>query len=565
MATALEPGLRLRRLHPLDLDNVYASGDCMHRALRNFERLEGREFRPPDVFRGEDYPWPADMEGRTLLALVRLARATHRTPRYLEDILEELPHRLNERGYMGRILPSGTFDEQQLSGHGWLLRGLCELYEWQGDPRAAEAVDRIVKHLLLPARGYYSRYPKRPEDRDYDGGAVGSLGSKRSEHWFSSTDIGCAFILLDGATHAYALFPDPALGELIEEMIATYLSLDFRGISCQTHATLSGLRGLLRYYECAPRAELLEGARRVWSLYTAEGITANYANCNWFGRPLWNEPCGMVDAFMAGVQLWRLTGDPLPLEIAHGTYYSGLGYGQRPNGGFGCDCCPGPATPFIEPYADIFEAWWCCTMRGGEGLSRAIEYGHFADDESLVLPFYNDATVRASFPDGDLTLVQRSRYPYAGEVLLEVAASSLREAKTLHLFVPAFDGEPRLTVTVDTAPVEAPVRRGFAAVALPPKAGARIAVEFPMEARPAAPLNIRSPQDRHVFRHGPLILGCAVDDEPVSIPRDARLEPLGNAHYRVAGTDRVLSPLNDMIHRTEAQARADKRQLLFEG
>ena len=54
-----------------------------------------------------------------------------------------------------------------------------------------------------------------------------------------------------------------------------------------------------------------------------------------------------------------------------------MGYGQRPNGGWGCDLCAGARDEFLRPAAEIFEACWCCTMRGAEGLARAMvdDYG----------------------------------------------------------------------------------------------------------------------------------------------------------------------------------------------
>lgn len=551
-------------LRPIPLARVHAAGDVLERARRNFERLEESEFRSPQVFREADYPWPADMEGRTILALTLLAQATHRTPRHLDRILEELPRRCNAKGYLGVISEPGVFNEQQLSGHSWLLRGLCEYYMWRRDADVKRAIERIVEQLLLPARGYYGHYPSRAELRTYDGSAVGRLSGQAINHWYSSTDIGCAFIMLDGASHVYSLFPEASLGEVIEEMVDTFVQLDFRGISCQTHATLSGLRGLLRYMECAGKWDLLDEVLKVWELYLREGMTANFANCNWFGRPLWNEPCAMTDAFMVATTLWRLTGEPSHLETAHGVYYNALGFSQRPNGGFGCDSCPGPSGDMLVPNADLYEAWWCCTMRGGEALSRAIEFGQFTDHEELVLPFHWDTTFTATFSDGDVVVCERTRYPYVGETGLEVLASSASSPKTVRLYVPR-DSIGTVRLTIDGVHTKAEISDGFVVAQLPARTGAKLDLHFRLAPRTEAPQNIHTPQGRHVYRHGPLVLGYRVADGPLRLAPDMPLEPLGHGHYYspVGGVE--LAPVNDTLHRTRDEVLKDRRQIVFEG
>ncbi len=118
--------------------------------MLNFDRLEQSEYQMPEVFREPAYEWPADHEGRTILALTLLAQAVDRKPKYLEPIIEALPAHLNEKGYMGRILTDGTADEQQLSGHSWMLRGLCEYYLWKKEDSILDMVKSMVNNLFHP-------------------------------------------------------------------------------------------------------------------------------------------------------------------------------------------------------------------------------------------------------------------------------------------------------------------------------------------------------------------------------------------------------------------------------
>ena len=70
---------------------------------------------------------------------------------------------------MGNVATDSVIDEQQLSGHSWLLRGLCEYYLWRKDPAVLAMIKNIVENLFLPTCGDYPSYPLRPVDRTSDG------------------------------------------------------------------------------------------------------------------------------------------------------------------------------------------------------------------------------------------------------------------------------------------------------------------------------------------------------------------------------------------------------------
>ena len=111
----------------LSLENVTVLGLLSHRLLRSSMRLESDIYIPDRVCRLDSGGWPADAEGRTLLALIRQMEVTKREPSYLRETLRTVYGNLNEKGYLGEILPPGCFNEQQLSGHNWLLRALLDL------------------------------------------------------------------------------------------------------------------------------------------------------------------------------------------------------------------------------------------------------------------------------------------------------------------------------------------------------------------------------------------------------------------------------------------------------
>ncbi len=411
-----------------DYSNVTARGELGARCALLSSRLESPVYRPDVIFRIEQAGWPGDWEGRTILALTCQAQVTKREPSYLDEIVLGLKEHLNERGYLGPVY-DGKLNEQQLSGHGWLLRGLCEYYLYRKYDYVLPLIDGIIRGLFLPAAGKYASYPVLPEQRDnggdMSGNTLGFIGD-----WLISTDTGCAYIAMDGVVQAYSVLSgslpdrdrDEKTNALIDEMTAEFVKIPFIEIKMQTHATLTGLRGLLRRYGQTGDEKLLKETERIFGLYEKHGMTATYANKNWFDRPEWTEPCAIIDSFMVASQLFALTGKVKYAELAQLILYNGVYHAQRGNGGFGCDTC---ATDGVLK-AHCYEAYWCCTMRGGEGLAAAAAYS-VTEDGVIINPVSVDTKVNGK------SLKITSGYPFSDTVKIRYEGGG-----KLRLFVPSF-------------------------------------------------------------------------------------------------------------------------------
>ncbi|WP_230986578.1 beta-L-arabinofuranosidase domain-containing protein [Cohnella fermenti] len=547
--------------------DLKTAGELRRRASLSFDRLETEPYEPDTVFKAPDYEWPGDWEGRTILALVLLAQATQREPKHLTEIMKRLPNYLNEHGYFGPCHEAGTVDEQQLSGNSWFLRAMVEHYRWKRDDLSLSIVEQITRHLLLPASGHYREYPVLPEQRVFAGDAIGELQQERVGAWRLSTDIGCAFIMLDGATQAYQIVPRPELGELIDEMIAKFKTIDLAGLSFQTHATLSALRGVLRHYETTREQSLLRRAEEVFALYMNAGMTATYANYNWFGRPEWTESCAVVDSFIVAFSLWKHTGKAEYLNTAHHIYYNGLGYGQRPNGGFGCDVCTGAngETMLAPKSPELFEAFWCCTMRGGEGLARAVEYSYLVHEDQITVPFYTETRGRFSMEDGQLVIKQYTEYPYEGLVRLEVIESTIAKPVILRLFVPPWTEASSIGLRVDGEARSVVVRDGFVTLTAKLEAGCAIELTFGIVLRQeyASGAGGHSVHDAVSYRHGVLVLGIDNVESPLALERDAGIVALGGGAYTMAATGTKLTPINNLIDKPQEEAVRNRKQVLF--
>ena len=377
-------------------------------------------YQMPAVFSPIEYDWPGDKEGRALLAYVSHYKISGKKIPSMEPMIKAFPDKVNEQGYLGVVYKDILF-EQQLSGNSWVLRGLCEYYEQFGDEAVLRMIDKIVKNLYMRTKGLFSAYPTDRTKKD-GGGVVGS-STDISGGWLLSSDIGCAFMSIDGLSHVFKITKEPAVKELLDEMIDVYLSIDKVALRVQTHCTLTAGRGMMRMYGVTGEVRYLDGAKAIYDLYVrGGGMTYTYQNLNWWGRPdTWTEPCAVIDSLMLALEIYKVTKDEAYRKTAARIYHNGFPTLQRDNGGAGTDTIVTDDSPWDCLGARMYEACSCCTMRLSEGLwyireNRSLLY---AETEGKVTKTENGV-----YMDGDIiyALPDEALLPYAEE---KVSASGM--------------------------------------------------------------------------------------------------------------------------------------------
>lgn len=521
----------------MKMENITLRGELAYRVGRNMTRLEDPFFRAEETYEDATMNggWPADREGRAMLATTLLSRLTGREAAYLEELYAKMP--LNAWGYRGEnIAPKA--DEQQLSGHNWLLRALLEMYVWKQDARSKKMADDIVKNLYLPLKGKYRLYPVDLGQRVVGGSFGGTTDGLEHDVWITSTDIGCAFMCLDGLSQYYELFRDEEVKALLEEMIEVFAGIDLVGLKMQTHATLSATRGVVRMYRATGNEAYFQLVKRVFDDYVRKGMTDTYANYNWFDRPEWTEPCAMVDSMIVAMNLFELTGEADYLDFAHRAFYTGLGHAQRANGGFGCDSCAGALEDGDILSVRTHEAYWCCSMRGAEGLTRMAENLVQEKEDGLLFAAYSDGIFKVC----DMQAEVVSRWPYEGNV--EMTFSGRWQGKTIRLYAPE-----NACVQVNGACVDAVWEKGFAVVALPKDgetATLQLTFDMPLEYRGAK--GCFTAKNKVSVWRGPLMLSGAPDSGKPDI---AKLVGKKGKKYEADGVAYV--PVNQAIYGDDAK------------
>lgn len=521
--------------------------ELAYRLSRNFDRLEQKEYLPRQVFASTEnnQQWPGDYPGRVILALVQLARTTGRQPLHLKAIIEGLSQHLNERGYLGQIMPDGIFDEQQLAGHGWLVAGLLAYYEWSKDGASLNLAQRIVRELYWPTLGYFSGYTV-PSIEKIEGKHSGTRIELICNGWRLSTDVGCAFIALEGLVPACYWMDDAWLPKLIKEMSKRFAELDLVTLSAQTHATLTVARNLLAWHDQSGDSDLVKFAENLYCLYREQAMTENYANYNWFNRPEWTEPCAIVDSFVIAIELWKKTGRSEYLEEAQLIYYNALGYAQKPHGGFGCDCCVRGSEP--ELFNLVYDVTWCCNMRGAVGLAYAAQNAIFLDDASITLPFLFSFRAEGIEAPKITSIECLTGYPRDGSCRIKIQNGISKSKQVLRIFIPSWIDKNTVKLHIDGMSSFPVFDDSFLVVPIESGNTSEVALNFAMPLRQEPRPALVGIKRAYRLYRGPLILG-----ERVNSDEKANLSTAQSS----------LSPLNDILYLTEAEARRDRRRVLF--
>lgn len=348
---------------------------------RSFKRLSDDIYSINRIWQNENYDWPGDFEGRALLAFVCLYEMTNQKIPCMDEMINDLLNHLNKEGYMGKIA-NGIADEQQLSGHSWLLRGLCEYYNIFKDEKSLKYANKIIKNLYLPLIDLYKDYPLN-RNKNNEGGVSGRT-YKTINNWKLSSDIGCAYICLDGLTAYYEITKDNDVKKAIDLLINGFINLDRLALKCQTHATLTGARGIMRLYKITNEEKYLDYVIEIFDFYIKYGMTLNYENINWFNRnDSWTEPCAVVDSFILSLWLYEITNEKKYQILASRIWFNGLLFCHRENGGAGPNTCVNLKQPYLN--ISMYEAFFCCSMRYCEGLKYAWQYEHIITSDDKII------------------------------------------------------------------------------------------------------------------------------------------------------------------------------------
>jgi len=271
------------------------------------------------------------------------------------------------------------------------------------------------------------------------------------------------------------------------------------------------------------------------------------------------------------------------LEDAHHIYFNALSHGNRINGSFGTDRCCGAVdtedNQFLHPIN--YETYWCCTMRGGEGFARAIEYSFFIDKDTVYIPYFHNCLANIKFSDGEIKLEEKTDYPYFGNVSFEVMEANAARAKTIKIFAPSWTQKEKIAVKLNGKNMKTLYEKDFLVIEAAFKTGDKIEFDLGLTSNIEDTAFKNSIKGFHKYTFGPLVLGVKSkveintlegnkfenyaeskykSSQIIAIKNNAELERLNRNEFKVKGTDIILTCLCDVKDMTQEDT---LRQVLF--
>ncbi len=181
--------------------------------------------------------------------------------------------------------------------------------------------------------------------------------------------------------------------------------------------------------------------------------------------------------------------------------------------------------------------WPCCS---GTLPQVAADYrinGYFRDADGVYVNLYIPSTLRWQMYGANISLTQKSEYPFESGLKFELAASRTTEF-AIHFRIPAWADGASISVNGRTVP--APVAAGqFATVRRSWQDGDRIEIDLLMTLRLEA-IDPQHPQTVALLC-GPLVLFAITDNPPTVTARQLlAARKIGPQKWQVATTDRTL-------------------------
>ena len=545
-----------------DIRNVKTEGELRCRVIKNFSRLHDRIYRPGAAGVGECRcaGWPGDWEGRAMLALVLDEETLRTDSAFLKELIDWIYSLFNDEGYRseeGDRLNLSDINEQMHSAQNWLMRAFMEYCRITGEEKYLDTVKGIIRKLYLPILPHLKNYPCSAADRETasDRAVIGHTAGSFRE-WRLSSDTGCIFMCFDALGQAWEMITEEPLhtqiGQLISALLDGFRRMDYVNAGLQTHATLTCMRGVMRIYGITGDRSLLDLAEKFFSDFVNYGMTVHYANINNFLGAGHTEPCGIVDSFMLANQLFDATGKRGYLDMANSIWHNALMRAQRENGGFGCDMTG--RDGILGVFGDFYEAYWCCTMRGAEGLGYPARHALACGENTITLPFYFDFTAT---PDAGTEVRVRTGYPHSGDVSFEVLRGGGETVK-LRICLPEWATDPLLTVNGKAV---TPENDGcFVCTCIKMNAGTRVGLAFPLPLR-AVPCRRfwHENEGRCTLEYGTLVLGTDADfDGEISL---SDLVPDGQGGFDAYGMKFTPFDADYLLSRDEIMKK--KQRILF--
>ena len=452
-AVAIQDGLWQKR-RQVNLDSSIPSMHdelIEHGRMDNFLRLEGKSDAPQ---RGPVY---SDSDIYKWLEAVGFSVQTGGQPQLqatAETMIREVVAAQEPSGYLNtyyvgdrssrRMLPKTQEMGHELYCIGHLLQASIAWYRANGDATLLNAGIRFVDNFLLP------NYGPAPDQKPI---IAGHPEIEMSLIELYRTTGNRRYLELAG----YILHGDSRIPLTPRE--STYL---FCGIPFTSRTKLEGHAVRAMYACCGATDYYLEtGDPTYWKtlnvlwndlsqhkMYITGGVGARAAG-EAFGNAYelpnaqaYGESCAAIGNMMWNWRMLAATGDAKFADVIERALYNGINSGMSLDGRTYCYRNPLAFDPSTGDR--IRNPWYdtdCCPPNLERTFASLPGYFYSTGSDGIYVHLYHNSELNWRLPDGNgLRIVQKTRYPWEGEVLMEVSPARPAEF-ALNVRIPAWSAQ----------------------------------------------------------------------------------------------------------------------------
>ena len=253
---------------------------------------------------------------------------------------------------------------------------------------------------------------------------------------------------------------------------------------------------------------------------TSEGFGANYS----LSHNAYCEACASCALMFFQYKLNMAYHDAKYADLYEETFYNAL---------LGSLDLPGKNFYYPNPLDAIGDRYpWhgcpCCVGNIPRSLLMIPTWTYLTSDKGIYVNLFIGSTINIEKVFGtDVTMVQKTNYPWDGKVAITVNPKAEKEftlfvrvpdRKTSELYEPTPAVKGLLTLSVNGERVQPVINKGYAAISRVWKSGDKVEFELPMEVqRVTADPNVAATRDQVTLRFGALIYNFEEVDNGANI------------------------------------------------
>jgi DUF1680 family protein len=259
-------------------------------------------------------------------------------------------------------------------------------------------------------------------------------------------------------------------------------------------------------------------------------------------RQTYNETCAAVANVLFNFRMYLLHKDAKYFDVAEVALFNNSLAGMSLAGKsfFYVNVLETDGVPTFNHGSRGRSEWFgcaCCPSNLARLIPQVSGYMYTHTDDEIYLGLYGSSRTEIPLAGGDVTIEQKSDYPFDGSVRLKIEPS-IDQQFALKLRIPTWARErfvpgqlyhyidalePKWTLKINGKSVDASPAKGFATVERTWKAGDTVELDLPMPIRYSKAIDqVQANRDRIAITRGPLVYCAEQADNPASRKTDDR-------------------------------------------